>query len=383
MSTPTEPTPGGWRIWPRDPRESHRVALPLELFLDLVSVIAIAAAAEGLHHAIVEDHVAEGLIGFVMAFFAIYWAWLNYTWFASAYGNDGALFRLLTMAFMAGSLLMAAGIREFFGSLDLTMTIAGYVVMRVVMVVLWLFAAWAHAECRRTCTAYALGIALVQAYWVSLLFLGLSPGLFFAAFVLGVLLEIAVPIFAERQGPTHWHRHHIIERYGLLNIIVLGEVLLAGSLALGHLGEGEASADLVRIVVAALVIVFAMFWLYFARQEHLPTENLRRAFIWGYGHILIYAAGAAVGAGFAAMVDIETHHAEVGPIVGQLAVGLSVALYMLGLWVVRDRFLDAGRNVLPVAAALVVVASFLPFAIEAMAAVAVAAVIARERLAPA
>ena len=267
-----------WRLWPRDPHEPHRVALPLELFLDLVSVIAIAAAAEGLHHAIVEAHVAEGVIGFAMAFFAIYWCWLNYTWFASAYGNDGTLFRLLTMVFMAGSLIMAAGIRQFFGSLDLTLPIAGYVIMRIAMVALWLIAARVHPACRRSCGTYAVGIALVQVYWVAILFAGVPVGLFVWAFFLGALLEIAVPILAERQGRTGWHRHHVIERYGLLNIIVLGEVLLAGALALGHVAEGEASVELIRVLVAALVIVFAMFWLYFARQDHLSSEDLRQAF---------------------------------------------------------------------------------------------------------
>ena len=81
---------------PRDPQESHRAATPLELLFDLVSVIAIAAAAAGLHHAIAEAHTLDGLAKFAGAFFAIWWAWMNYTWFASAYDNDDPLFRTLT-----------------------------------------------------------------------------------------------------------------------------------------------------------------------------------------------------------------------------------------------------------------------------------------------
>src|SRR5262245_357148 len=69
---------------PRSPHEAHRVSTPLELFFDLVFVVAIAQAASGMHHAIAEGHAGAGLFGYVMVFFAIWWAWMNFTWFASA-----------------------------------------------------------------------------------------------------------------------------------------------------------------------------------------------------------------------------------------------------------------------------------------------------------
>ena len=105
---------------PRDPSEPRRTATPLELFFDLISVIAISAAAAGLHHAIADGHAVQGMIRFVLAFFAIWWAWMNYTWFASAYDNGDTLFRLLTMVIMAGALTMAAGISLLFDRLDLS-----------------------------------------------------------------------------------------------------------------------------------------------------------------------------------------------------------------------------------------------------------------------
>jgi len=64
---------------PRDPQQEHRAATPLELLFDLVSVIAIAVAAAGLHHAVAEAHAVEGILKFVAAFFAIWWAWMNFT----------------------------------------------------------------------------------------------------------------------------------------------------------------------------------------------------------------------------------------------------------------------------------------------------------------
>ena len=78
----------------RSPHEPHRAATPLELLFDLVFVVAIAQAASGLHHAISEAHALQGLFGYLMVFFAIWWAWMNFTWFASAYDSDDVPYRL-------------------------------------------------------------------------------------------------------------------------------------------------------------------------------------------------------------------------------------------------------------------------------------------------
>ena len=80
----------------RDKDEAHRAATTLELMFDLASVIAIAAAAVGLHHGIADGHWAQAVPGFLMAFFMIWWSWMNYTWFASAYDDGSAGFRILS-----------------------------------------------------------------------------------------------------------------------------------------------------------------------------------------------------------------------------------------------------------------------------------------------
>lgn len=342
-------------------KEAHRAATPLELLFDLVTVIAIAAAATGLHHAIAEGHFMNGTLRFATAFFGIWWAWMNYTWFASAYDNDDVLFRLLTMVIMGGALTMAAGIRLFFASTSLTLVVMGYVIMRLALVFLWLRAAQSDPASRRTAVWYAGGITLAQAYWVVLLLSRpLSSVLFYTLFALGALLELMVPALAERNGTTSWHRHHIIERYSLLMIIVLGETLLSGSRALEQVSNGFDSR-LVSVAFVALVIVFSMWWLYFSPENHLETNDLSRALAWGYGHVLVFASGAAVGAGFAVRVDVAVDQAEISVLVSNYAIAIPVALYLAGLWLVRDRFTfnGAAQYVLPVFAGLILIVPFL------------------------
>ena len=82
------------RMTSRNPSEPHRVATPLELLFDLVFVVAVAQASQNLHHLISDDHVGQGVLSYLMVFFAIWWAWMNFTWFASAFDTDDWLYRV-------------------------------------------------------------------------------------------------------------------------------------------------------------------------------------------------------------------------------------------------------------------------------------------------
>src|SRR5688572_5008916 len=99
---------------PRSTTEAHRAATPLELFFDLCFVVAVAQASSRLHHALAENHVSQGVVGFGTVFFAIWWAWMNFSWFASAYDTDDVPYRLVTLVQIAGALILAAGVPRAF-----------------------------------------------------------------------------------------------------------------------------------------------------------------------------------------------------------------------------------------------------------------------------
>jgi len=317
---------------PRDPNETHRVATPLELFFDLVFVVAIASAAAQWHHGIAEGHL-DDLVGFLMAFFAIWWAWMNYTWFASAYDCDDVVYRLLTFVIMTGSLMLAAGIPDLFDDGQSGLAVAGYAVMRLAMVAFWLRAARGDGPGRATALRYAAGIALVQVFWIARLLID-DQGWRYATFALGVVLELLVPVLAERGHRTPFHPHHITERYALFTIIVLGEVILASVQAVQgalHLGM---TGDLLGVIVGGLLTVYALWWTYFKR-DHLELFEgpLRHNLAAGYGHFAVFVSVAATGAALAASVDVATHEAHASPRVVGLALAGAVALYLVALGV--------------------------------------------------
>ena len=323
----------------RDPDEHHRAATTLELFFDLVSVIAIAAVTVGLHHAIAEGHGIEALPRFVFLFLAIWWAWMNFTWFASAFDNDDTLYRLLVMVIMGGALIFAGGAGHIFQTLDLSFGLVGWVVMRLGMIGLWLRAARVPGY-RTTCLRYAAGIAVAQIAWCVTYFAA-APGsaVFYALGLACFLIEFAVPPFAESARVTPWHRHHIIERYGLLMIISMGEIVLSISHGFGALFSDHPSLHAAFVSVSALVIVFSIWWVYFCEEEHLVSTKLRTALIWGYGHVFLFMATAALGAAIAASIDVATDHAHASQHEVSKWLGGSLAVGSLALWVTRDRVL--------------------------------------------
>jgi low temperature requirement protein LtrA len=342
--------------------EEHRGATVLELFFDLCFVVAVAQAADALHHAVAADHVGDGVVGYASVFFAIWWAWMNFTWFASAYDTDDVPYRLTTLVQIAGVLILAAGVPEAMDGGDFTVITVGYVVMRLAMVTQWLRAAGSDPPHRRSSLRYAAGIVILQVGWV--LNLSLPQDLAYAGFLVLAAGELAVPVWAERAAPTPWHPRHIAERYGLFTLIVLGECVLASTLAVqSALAEDAPLADLATTAAGGLLTVFAMWWLYFSKEAHEFLTSLRAGITWGYGHYLVFASAAAVGAGLAVNVDYLTHHAAVGPRTAAAAFTVPVALFLLAVWALQVRPHHLGHwhtSLVPATAVLVLAATLAP-----------------------
>lgn len=97
-----------WRVpmIPRSPDQEGRKATPLGLFFDLVFVVAVAFAASELHHALVDSQFGDAVLGYLLVIFLIWWAWMNFAWFASAYTDD-VPYRVAILVGTGGALILA------------------------------------------------------------------------------------------------------------------------------------------------------------------------------------------------------------------------------------------------------------------------------------
>ncbi|ROO88556.1 low temperature requirement protein LtrA [Actinocorallia herbida] len=321
------------RMRARDLAEEHRAATPLELFFDLCFIVAVAQAGTSLHHAVGEGHVAHGVGAYLMVFFAIWWAWMNFTWFASAYDTDDVPYRLAVLIQITGSLIVAAGVARAFDDGDFTIMIVGYVVMRTALIGQWLRAAAADPAGRTTALRMAGGLFAVQTLWVAFLFLPESYRV--PAWIAFAVLDAGVPVVAERAGRTSWHPRHIAERYGLFTLIMLGESVAAATLAFKAAFEAGVSVRLIVTGLGGVVIMSALWWLYFSRDPSGRLTDSRAGFIWGYGHYAVFAASAAVGAGLSVSAAHLEHETHVSDTVAAASVTLPVAVFLLALWVLH------------------------------------------------
>lgn len=326
------------RMGGRDPHEAHRSATPLELLFDLTFVISFGFAASRFAHALAEGHYAVALLGFAFASFAICWAWINFSWFSSAYDTDDWLFRLLTMAQMAGVLVLAIGLPRMFASLedndgrvDNTVMVLGYVIMRIALVLQWLRAAKQDPARRRVCLTYAVAIVLAQIGWTATLFVDLPAAAMFVFICTLVLTELAGPVLAERKdGGTPWHAHHIVERHGLFAIIALGEGVVGTVATLSAVVDTQGwTLDTALVCAAGVGLTFGMWWIYYILPSaHVLREHRERSFVWGYSQMAIVTAIVATGAGLHVAAYYLEHKAHISAFAVLLTTAIPVSVFI-------------------------------------------------------
>jgi low temperature requirement protein LtrA len=315
-------------------REGGRHATWMELFFDLVFVLAIAELSHYLH-----DHLTVGgFLGFVFLFVPVWGTWMGYTYYADLFDVDGSAYRVALLGAMLLSIALAVSV---YGALDGGSSgfVAAYVALRMLLVGLYAWA-WHHArEVRPLCARYVAGFSLGALVWASSLLLP-EPARY-ALWVLGIIVvEIATPFLTQltvlEELPVQVS--HLPERLGLFTIIVLGE-----SIVVTGLGVADTEWAVGSVVVAALgfVAVGCMWWLYFDRVDESAVERaytggvreLLVGFAWAYGHLLVFAGLATFAVGIELAIGEATHAALEGGT--RVALCGGVALYLLTITIVQ------------------------------------------------
>ncbi|PUB27816.1 low temperature requirement protein LtrA [Promicromonospora sp. AC04] len=367
----------------RDPHEPSRTATPLELLFDLSFVVGFGVAAEQGAHLVADGHAAAGVIGFAFSMFAICWAWINFSWFASAFDTDDWFYRVTTMVQMIGVVILALGLPDMFESLvegdrvHNEIMVAGYVVMRLAMLVQWLRAARQAPEYRATCMGYVWTLAITQIGWVILVLAPVSVPVFFMVGSLLAVVEMGGPWLAERiradqpgQRSTPWHAHHMAERYGLLAIITLGEGVIGTVATLSAVtNESGWTLDAALVALAGMGLTFGLWWTYYLTPDaEMLHRHRERSWAWGYGNIVVFAGLAGVGAGLHVAAYYLAGDAHIGAVGTVLAVAVPVLVAVLAdytqFWVLTRSFdrlhmlLVAGTVLVLAAAVAAAVAGF-------------------------
>jgi low temperature requirement protein LtrA len=304
--------------------DEHRVT-PLELFFDLAFVFAFTQVTSLL----VDDPTWGGVFRGMLVLAALWWAWSGYAWFTSTLDVDEGGVRLAMLASMATMILVALAVPGAFGD-DAVLFGVAYFIVRALHLGLYAIVSRDDPDLRsallRIVPTELLGASLLVAA-------GLLEGHSrIALWVVALAVDYFGPAFTDLQG---WRiaPEHFAERHGLVILIALGESIIA-------IGVGAGLELVAKVMVAAvlgIVVVSALWWLYFdvaaifQRTRLLQASGAEQARLaltsFSYFHLPM-VAGIVL---FAFGLETTLHHVDDElPTVPAVALCGGTALYLLG-----------------------------------------------------
>jgi low temperature requirement protein LtrA len=313
-------------------REGERVT-PLELFFDLVFVLAITQCTASMAH----HPTWEGTLQGLLVLGVLWWAWVGYAWLTSVIDPEQGAIRLLIFAAMAAMLIASLCVPEAFGDLGLAFALA-IGVFRTLHIVLFTLASPDDPDLRRSVIALAVSTAIgVGVLVAASAFDGTTQA---ALWVLALALDMGGPYFFGTDG---WRLVpvHFAERHGLIVLIALGESIVAiGAGAAGDLDFAMGVAAVLGIGIAA-----GLWWIYFDLVALISTHRLTEApkgrvqnalarDSYSYIHLLLVAGIVLTAFGLKSVIAHTGEHLHD---VQAFALLGGPAIYLLGLVCFRLR----------------------------------------------
>jgi low temperature requirement protein LtrA len=316
-------------------REGERVT-PLELFFDLVFVLALTQCTALMAY----DQTWSGLAQGLLVLGVVWWAWVGYSWLTSVIDPEEGAVRLVFFVAMAAMLIVSLSVKEAFGDLALAFAL-GLLVFRTAHIVLFMLAGADDEDLRRSVIGLAVSTAVaVGLLIIASLFDGPAQG---ALWALAIFFDMAGPYFFGSEG---WKivPGHFAERHGLILIIALGESIVAlGIGASGALDLGIGTTAVLGVFLAA-----ALWWTYFdvvalisaRRLSQTPVGRAQNELArdsYSFIHLLMIAGIVLIALGMKVTIGHYDEHLHAEPAFALLG---GVAIYLIGLVAFRYRHIQ-------------------------------------------
>jgi len=237
----------------RDISRDRRVTW-LELFFDLIYVVAIGRVSVALE----QGHDWAAVAKTAVIFVAVWWAWVGQTFYLARFDSDDLIHRIVTMIQMFAVAAMAIAIPHAVAEGSSTFVIA-YCCVRLVLILEYFRAAYHIPESRPLALHYGLGFTLAAGIWLASL--AFEPSIRCLVWIVALFVDYGTPLtargIAQRFPP---HLTHLPERFGLFTLIVIGESV--AGVVLG-LQSGGLSSTAILCGALAWIGAFSIWWCYF------------------------------------------------------------------------------------------------------------------------
>ncbi|SDO77613.1 Low temperature requirement protein LtrA [Paenibacillus sp. yr247] len=311
----------------------------LELFYDLLFVAAVSKATHVLLHADNGYISIEYIAKFVLIFIPIWWAWVGQTLFNNRYGQDVFLHRIFMILQLFFVLTMTFSLSTDFDRYYVPFFI-GYIGSRVLTAIQYVVVQKSEIS-HRAATARYLGTRFWIGIVISTASLFFDSWFRYSILYAGIAVDIILPLIGRRfMVKTPIHTHHLLERFALFTLILLGELVVS---TLAVLQSSDGTWQSILFAFQAFILVIAMWWQYFENIEKKVDKAMQTA---GqtiiYVHLLIYLSMSTIAASIQLLfMDQLAYRFMLG------FVFLSVLLYFLSTSIVFHRYRHKHRQLRP------------------------------------
>jgi low temperature requirement protein LtrA len=321
--------------------DTEQRATSLELFYDLVFVFAVTQVS---HH-LLGDLTWRGAGQSALLLLVVWWSWNYTTWVTNELDPESPVVRLLMIAIMLASLVMAAAIPDAFGD-KAGLFVGAYLAIQVGRHTFLTFGAAGPRTLERDRAGRILAwFVFAGVFWIAgaiadgaartilwLIALAIDYG--------GPLALFWIP-FRPYVGEAAWQvgTAHFSERFGLFIIIALGEsIVLTGA----TISTARLDAATITAFATAFLITAALWWLYFTyvvriaerRLELAPNRTRMARDAYTYLHV-VFVAGIIVSAVGDELIIAHPREALSGPAVAAVVSGPAIYLVAHALFRLR------------------------------------------------
>lgn len=269
----------------------HKKVKWIELFYDLIFVAAIATATHTLLH--VEDKTIpmEYIAKFVLIFIPIWWAWVGQTLYINRYGEDTTKDRIWMGIQMIFVILMTASLSVNFDAYYLPFLV-GYLGIRLVVAIQYMQAAKKESGERKMVATF-LGYGFFIGAVISLGSTFFDSWVRYFILYLGIAIDMLIPLIGRKHiKKVAINTPHLVERFGLLTIILFGEFIVS---IIAVVDVGDQLYKSLFILVLSFIVVLSMWWQYFDNLDKKIDQGSRTSGqIIVYGHLFIYMSMSVI-----------------------------------------------------------------------------------------
>ncbi|WP_379133804.1 low temperature requirement protein A [Paenibacillus sp. sgz500958] len=265
----------------------------LELFYDLLFVAAVSKVSHVLLHVEHGTIPAVYLFKFILIMVPVWWAWVGQSLFVNRYGQDSFSHRIFLILQLFFSLIMTSSLSVDFDAYYLSFFI-GYVGLRAMTAIQYLSISRREHNDRKI-TAFYLGSRIWIGLGISSFSLFFDSWIRYAVLFAGIVVDIAFPLLGRRHlGRTSINTYHLIERFALFTLILLGEIIIS---ILGVLQSGPWTWEALIFAVFTFLLAIGIWWQYFDNVEKKVNKSLQtRGQLIIYGHLIIFMSLSMIAA---------------------------------------------------------------------------------------